>query len=61
MINSVKGKEWRDIENDPFYYTGEVDLSGNICGFGTAISAEYPYNPKCEGTFYNGKKHGFGG
>ena len=47
------------MDGAPFLYTGEVDLSGNECGFGTAIPVNNP-NTKFEATFFNGKKHGFG-
>ena len=42
-----------------YLVTGEVDLSGNLCGFVTATGVYKP-EMKYEGTFFNGKKHGFG-
>ena len=44
-------------------YTGEVDLSDNPCGVGTAISdigIRREMGWKQEGTYLNGKEHGFG-
>ena len=36
-----------------YLYTGEVDLSDNVCGFGTAIDIDDPQY-KIKGTFLNG-------
>ena len=48
-----------DGDGDLCLYTGEVDLDNNLCGFGLSTLIEEP-NIKWEGTFFNGKHHGFG-
>ena len=51
--------EWKDIYDYEYLYTGEVDLSGNPCGYGTAIEVDNP-EYKYRGTFFNGRFHGLG-
>ena len=58
MVHTVKDKKC-EIDSFQFLYTGEVDLQDNLCGLGTAIDVDDP-NQKYEGTYLNGKRHGFG-
>ena len=51
MVYTVKDKEWKC-----YLYTGEVDLSDELCGFGTATHSRFKY----ESTWLNGKQHGIG-
>ena len=37
MIYTVKEKEITLFRDDKYLYTGELDLSDNLCGFGTAM------------------------
>ena len=59
MVYTVKDKDWKDVFDYKYLYTGEVDLQDNPCGFGTAKEDD---DPLCiqEGTFFNGNPHGFG-
>ena len=60
MIYAVKDKEWKSLTGVEYLYTGEVDLNDNLCGFGTAITTKLKYPHRHDGTFFNGKIHGFG-
>ena len=50
--------QWKDSQGYKYIYTGEVDLSDNMCGFGTAT--EKTNFEQYKGTFLDGKCHGFG-
>lgn len=41
----------RELTNYECLYTGEVDLSGKECGFGTAINIKCPHL-RYKGTFF---------
>ena len=59
MIHAVKDMEWKDQRGDKYLYTGEVDLFGKVCGFGTATGIDgRNYYSTYEGTFFNGRPHG---
>ena len=57
----VKDKQlqWSDGSGNQYLYTGEVDLSDELCGSGSLVSIDDPNN-KYQGTFLNGDIHGFG-
>ena len=66
MIYTVKDKEIELKQSgrsvwDKYLYTGEVDLSDNLCGFGTAMrllgNKNRKNGHKYEGTFFNGDKY----
>ena len=50
---------WTDGDGEQCFYTGEVDVNDNVCGFGLATVVEEPLR-KWEGTFFNGRYHGLG-
>ena len=57
--------QWKDSQGYKYIYTGEVDLSDNLCGFGTLTNKRSADNVNAasvtfEGTFFNDKSHGFG-